>query len=196
MGNNNTYNWQPVHAWSRREELLCTTSKCSWTMDARVETAQVMHVDSLSIIIADSRSWCRPKQACKGSSCVLRIHQSTLLSRQLGIIRVTLPPNFAWHRHYLRYTDCPPTAPAIPLVITIQVGKMQVVPRTFVPHFTCCHTRILQARILPITSAAWWVLYPVTGQLADTPARGLRFNIPIISFLKPASLRLINIRHR
>jgi len=47
-------------------------------MDARVETAQAMHVDSLSVIIANCRSRRRPTQVCKGSSCVLCLHQSTL----------------------------------------------------------------------------------------------------------------------
>jgi len=49
-------------------------------MDARVETARAMHVNSLSVIISNRWSQCRPKQVCKGSSCVLCIHQSMAMS--------------------------------------------------------------------------------------------------------------------
>jgi len=59
-------------------------------------------------------------------------HQSTLLSRQLDMIRPTSPPNFAGHGHqsqrrYPCSTHCPP---ATTLVITLQVRKMRVVLRT------------------------------------------------------------------
>jgi len=42
------------------------------------------------VIISNRRSRRRPKQVCKGSSCVLRLHQSTHFSRQLHMIRATL----------------------------------------------------------------------------------------------------------
>jgi len=59
-----------------------------------------------SVIIANHRSQRRHKQVCKGYSCMLRLYQSTLLSRQLDMIRATRqldmtkatsPPNFADH---------------------------------------------------------------------------------------------------
>jgi len=71
-------------------------------MDAAVETARAMHVDSLSIIISNRRSRRRLKtslQRDRGSLCVIRLHQSTLLSRQLDMIRATSPPNFAGDGH-------------------------------------------------------------------------------------------------
>jgi len=51
-------------------------------MDACVETVRAMHGNSLCLIIANRRSRRRPRQVCKGSSCVLHIDQSTFFSRQ------------------------------------------------------------------------------------------------------------------
>jgi len=56
--------------WAIKKSMtgaLCVISKCSWVaMDARVERAQVMHVDSLSVIIANLWSWCRPNKCANG----------------------------------------------------------------------------------------------------------------------------------
>ena len=51
-------------------------------------------VDSLSVIISNGWSRRRPKQVCKGSSCVLGLHQSTLARHDKGYIAT----KFCWSR--------------------------------------------------------------------------------------------------